>query len=275
MPSLKIVEPSVNEAPPFDWRSILHVHPAALDYPALSDPERKALADDIRDNGLRITPVVWSATETGEPALLDGVHRLDALASLGLIYETEGQIYLRTWTGTVWAELSGAKIKLRRIDGGDPYVHAASYNAHRRHLNAEKKRELIDKLLKADPTKSDRQIGKVVKADNKTVASRRKRAETREEIPHVEKHKDSKGCAQPAKKPPKKIAKSAPVAEKPVVSPDDIALREFDGHILRLLQMTGKAKPDRFAKSGVPPDDLVRVGEFLVKVAAVKRVRAS
>lgn len=54
----------------------------------------------------------------------------------------------------------------------------------------------------------------------------------------------------------------------------DIALSEFDGHILRLVQMTREAKPDRFAKDGTAPDELERLGEFLIKVAMAKRARS-
>src|SRR5215472_12870217 len=47
---------------------------------------------------------------------------------------------------------------------------------------------------------SDRQIARAVKVDNKTVSAVRKRAEAREEIPHVSKRTDSKGRSQVAHK---------------------------------------------------------------------------
>ena len=50
-------------------------------------------------------------------------------------------------------------------------------------LTTGQKTRAYRQLLKADPEyKSDRQIAKVVKADNKTVASRRRRSEGREEF---------------------------------------------------------------------------------------------
>jgi hypothetical protein len=70
----------------------------------------------------------------------------------------------------------------------------------RRHLAPKQRRELIEKVLRADPTKSDRQIARAVKVDNKTVSAVRKRAETREEIPRVSKRTDSKGRSQVAHK---------------------------------------------------------------------------
>jgi hypothetical protein len=54
-------------------------------------------------------------------------------------------------------------------------------------------------------------------------------------------------------------------------------LQEFDGHVLRLLQMmagdvslslTNKAQPERFAKSSVPAAELSRLAAFLAEVAA-------
>jgi hypothetical protein len=86
---------------------------------------------------------------------------------------------------------------------------AAQIAEQERHLTPEQKRELIEKVLRADPTKSDRQIARAVKVDNKTVGAVRKRAEAREEIPHVSKRTDTKGRSQvahkrnSAKRPPK------------------------------------------------------------------------
>ena len=42
---------------------------------------------------------------------------------------------------------------------------------------------------------------------------------------------------------------------------------EFDGHVLRLLQMTGKAKPARFANTSVDVAELLRLSRFLAEVA--------
>jgi hypothetical protein len=79
-------------------------------------------------------------------------------------------------------------------------AYVISKNIHRRHLTAEQKRDLITKLLKADPAKSDREIGRITKTDKNTVASVRAKEEARGEIHHVEKRADSKGRKQPAKK---------------------------------------------------------------------------
>jgi hypothetical protein len=58
------------------------------------------------------------------------------------------------------------------------------------------------------------------------------------------------------------------VAEHKAVNAKDIALDEFTGHVLRLLQMTNKAKPERFAKTSVDALDLSQLACFLTEVAA-------
>jgi hypothetical protein len=66
--------------------------------------------------------------------------------------------------------------------------------------------------------------------------------------------------------------KPAPATAKPNAAPTvkDTALREFDDLIGRLLQKTRKAEPKRFAETGFPGDELMRLGEFLVKVASAR-----
>ena len=44
------------------------------------------------------------------------------------------------------------------VERTDPYEYVLSANLHRRHLTAEQKREIIAKLLKAQPEKSNRTI---------------------------------------------------------------------------------------------------------------------
>ena len=93
---------------------------------------------------------------------------------------------------------------------GDPTAYVISKNIHRRHLTAEQKRDLIAKLIAAGPEKSDRQIGKMAKADHKTVGAVRKAKEATGEISPVERRvgADGKARKQPAKKKP--TAKAVP-----------------------------------------------------------------
>jgi hypothetical protein len=56
--------------------------------------------------------------------------------------------------------------------------------------------------------------------------------------------------------------------ERNAVNATDIALREFNEKILRLVQMTRTNKPERFAKTSVSVTNLSQLGRFLEKVAA-------
>src|SRR5262249_57584090 len=87
---------------------------------------------------------------------------------------------------------------------GDPAAYVISKNIHRRHLTAEQKRDLIAKLLKATPEKSNRQIAETVKADHKTVASVRAEKEATGEIPQLPKTvgRDRKARSSKPKRPP-------------------------------------------------------------------------
>ena len=152
-------------------RATPQFHPLAEMFPLMEGAELKALAADIGAHGL-VEPIILY-----EDKILDGRNRYLACREAGV--------------EPTYRPL---------LSCDDPLAFVVSANLHRRHLTSEQKRALIDKLLKADPTKSDRQIANTVKADNKTVATRRELAEAREEIPHVEKRKDSRGRQQPRRK---------------------------------------------------------------------------
>jgi hypothetical protein len=276
---------------PFDWRQRLAVHAATELFPPLPEAELRELAEDIRLNGLRAPLVSWDGGDG--PVLLDGRNRLDALALAGLLYETgDRHVGLKTWNGTKWCDASGDRIQFHHVHGDDPYVLACSLNIRRRHLTAEQKRDLIAKLVKATPEKSNRLIAHQVKVSHPTVAKVRKQLEQAGDVEKVSTSIDSKGRKQPAKKSklaPKKTAKSKPgkaeyaAADTPPtdtkagagkpehkgVSAKDTALFEFDGHVLRLLQMTNKARPGRFAlRTSVSAADLRQLAGFLTEVAS-------
>jgi ParB-like nuclease domain len=170
-------------APP-QWRDTIAVHPAADLFPMMSNEELYALAADIKKNGLQQEIILWAPTPTAardQYQLLDGRNRLEAMERAGVTLDIEQHVRLY-------------------CDKVDPYAFVISANIHRRHLTGEQKRELIAKLIKATPEKSDRQIADTVKADHKTVGTVRAEQEARGEIPHVETRTDTKGRKQPARK---------------------------------------------------------------------------
>jgi len=175
------------------WRDSLPIHPAAELFPLMPPDELRVLGEDIMKNGLRSPIVLWRADDKTPAVLLDGRNRLDAIEMApGSPVEVRNVVVLDHTT--------------------DPYAFVISTNIHRRHLTAEKKRELIANLLKAQPDRSDRQIAATVKADHKTVGAVRTGLEARGEIPHVGNRQDSKGRKQPTAK---KKSVNEPAAASP------------------------------------------------------------
>ena len=113
--------------------------------------------------------------------------------------------------------LTLARYILEKPPTGDPYAFVLSANVHRRHLTGEQKRELIGKVLKAQPDSSNRRIARAGEVDHKTVGSVRDELEGRGEIPHVETRQDSKGRQQPARKPAPVVMAAADRAEERAV----------------------------------------------------------
>jgi hypothetical protein len=181
------------------WRDVLPVHPAADLFPLMSPDELRELGEDIKKNGLRSRVVLWSPGDVGDESqptyLLDGRNRLDAMELVGLpVIEQVGDKLC-----TFGPHYSGLSERIWE-DLSDPYALVLSANIHRRHLTAEQKRELIVKVIKAQPEKSNRQIARQVKDDHKKVGRVRADLEARGALPHVEKTTDTKGRKQPARK---------------------------------------------------------------------------
>jgi ParB-like chromosome segregation protein Spo0J len=177
-------------------------HPIADMFPLLKDAEFDDLVEDIRKHGLREPISLF------ERKIIDGRNRERACIKAGV-------------------EPRYRSIVFDNHDAAAAYV--ISKSIRRRHLTPEQKRELIEKVLRADPTKSDRQIARAVKVDNKTVGAVRKRAEAREEIPHVSKRTDTKGRSQVAHK--RNSAKRPPKRTKSTIDLNDqctAAVREND-----------------------------------------------
>jgi hypothetical protein len=150
----------------------LTFHPLAELFPLMEGGEFDALVADIKANGL-CEPITLL-----DGKILDGRNRYRACLAAGVepdIIKGDGAI-------------------------DDPAAYIISANIRRRHLSAEQRRDLITKLIKAQPEKSNRQIAKTAKVDDKTVGSVQRELEGRAEIPHVDKRADIKGRKQPAHK---------------------------------------------------------------------------
>jgi ParB-like chromosome segregation protein Spo0J len=112
----------------------LKFHPLADIFPLMEVAEFGELVASIKANGLR-EPIVMF-----EDMILDGRNR-----------------YLAS-------RAAGIEPTFASYHGDDPKGFVVDKNIHRRHLTAAQKRDLITKLLKADPEKSDREIGRMIKA---------------------------------------------------------------------------------------------------------------
>src|SRR5262249_1310783 len=182
--------PTSTAIPRRSWPDVLSVHPAAKLFPQMSADELRELGEDIKKHGgLPAVPLVlWEAERSAPPFLLDGRNRLDAMEAVGLpVLDTQGE----------WLNWNLA-CRCTQIRGNDPYAYVISANIHRRHLTAEQKRELIAKLIKATPEKSDRQIAETVKASPTTVGTVRAEMETKGDVSKLDTRRDSKGRKQPA-----------------------------------------------------------------------------
>ncbi|MET4179474.1 DNA-binding transcriptional regulator YhcF (GntR family) [Bradyrhizobium sp. JR7.2] len=177
---------------PKSWRDVIKVHPAADMLPAMTADEKKALGEDIKKNRLHQRVTLYgsfNAVETWQ--LLDGRNRLDAMELVGVpIFATDGTI-----RDDLWAFRPDYQV--------DPYEFVLSANVHRRHLTPEQKRDVIAKLLKAQPEKSDRQIAGQIKVSPSTVGKVRKGMETSGDVSKLDTRTDARGRKQQAHKPPK------------------------------------------------------------------------
>jgi hypothetical protein len=159
--------PETTQAP-FDWREHLPVHPAADLFPLMSKAELEELAADIKAHGVIEQIVIFYAENDPAPFLLDGRNRLDALALAGaLSVDDIGSLHIKARGG------SSVPIRYRFEREHDPYALALSYNVHRRHLNAEQKRDLIAAVLKAKPDLSGREIARMTKSSPTTIGKKR------------------------------------------------------------------------------------------------------
>jgi hypothetical protein len=155
--------------------STIPFHPIANLFPLMEGEEFDALVADIKNNGQREPIILY------EGKILDGRNRYRACLAAGV----------------------GLKLSKHEDDSpyiGDPVAYVISKNVHRRHLTGEQKRELIAKLLKATPEKSDRQIAETVKASPTTVGVVRREVEPTVQSGQLRVGKDGKARKPPVRK---------------------------------------------------------------------------
>jgi ParB-like chromosome segregation protein Spo0J len=154
------------EHPAGDAHSDRAFHPFADLFPLMEGREFEELVIDIGEHGLH-EPIILL-----DDLILDGRNRYRACLAAGVepLFVPYG--------------------------GDDPAAFVISANIRRRHLTNEQKRELIEKLLKADAGKSNVLIAKATGVTDKTVGSVRAALEATSEIPRLEKTVGADGKAR-------------------------------------------------------------------------------
>jgi hypothetical protein len=157
--------------------SPLPFHPIANIFPLMTGKDLDDLVEDIRRHGLHEPTTVY------EDKVLEGRNR--ELACIE----------------------AGAERHYQQFQSDDPVAYVISANIRRRHLDAGQKGELIAKLLKMQPEKSDRQVAVTAKIAHTTVARTRKALERSGDVEQRSTRTDAAGRQQPAKR--KKTAAAA------------------------------------------------------------------
>ena len=120
-------------APPAQHDEKIPYHKASLLFPKLNKEAQKALADDIKQNGLLNKIVLY------EEKILDGRNRYVACRKVGVTPQFE------------------------QFTGDDPVAYVISVNAIRRHLTAAEKRSAIKEAIKLRPDWNPTQVANMLK----------------------------------------------------------------------------------------------------------------
>jgi ParB-like chromosome segregation protein Spo0J len=148
----------------------LEPHPFSTIFPPMPKEDFEQLVADIKANGLH-QPIIRY-----QGRILDGNHRYRACrVRLGI----ESEFF--------------------DFPGNDAQAQAyvISANIHRRHLSPEDRRKIIALVLKADPTKSNRQIGEQTKASHHTVGDVREELEATGQIAQLQTTTGADGKPRP------------------------------------------------------------------------------
>jgi ParB-like nuclease domain len=171
----------------------LEAHNLAKIFPPIVGDDFDKLRDNIERNGL-LEPIIMH-----EGKILDGVHRYTALFQLG----NDDKDILKNCTVTFEYEISHRKKK------PTPLEYVIAKNDTRRHLTFEDRRDVAAKILKLDPSRSDRRVAKDAGISHPTVARVRQELEGFGEVEMVSTRTDAKGIQQPAHKPTLSPSQSA------------------------------------------------------------------
>ena len=246
--------PNNSTKQPTSWRDVIKVHPAAYLFPMMTPDELKALGEDIKKNGLK-SPIAITISKTPggkwEYQLLDGRNRLDAMEAVGLpltISLNNGQCRITTKAAVNILGLDTYDGVPVRVIDDDPYAYVISANLHRRHLTPEDKQDLIAKVLKAQPEKSNRNRAASQRRPQRSARFRRKLEATGEVSP-VDKTTGKDGKARTTAPKKKRRDVEDYIAEKKAKTTAKTLMRP-DRHRAPQQTNSAESKPTEFENSG-------------------------
>jgi ParB-like chromosome segregation protein Spo0J len=189
----------------------LKFHPLADIFPLMEGKEFDELVADIKANGLR------EKIDLYQGKIVEGRNRYRALQRLGikinplvtfrtvLVTDDDRVLIYHNCERPPDGQQCTYSKRPRHEQDALVATYVISKNIHRRHLTPEQKRELLEKLVAAQPKKSDRAIGREAKVDHHQVSRARRKAEATGTIVPVEKRTgaDGKTRKRPAKRAPK------------------------------------------------------------------------
>jgi ParB-like chromosome segregation protein Spo0J len=179
-------------------------------FPPITEEDFGKLAADIKLNGLH-QPIVRY-----QGKILDGNNRYRACELVKIVPK--------------FAEFNGDDAAARN------YVISA--NIHRRHLSLEQRRGIIETLLKADPTQSNRQVAEQAKASHVTVGAVRTELEATGQIDQLAETKGADGKTRKRKPKGKSDSKGKAITFQEVVDGKTArnAYHVLEEHLLDALQ---------------------------------------
>ena len=264
------------------WRRFVKVHPAAELFPLLPPAELQELGASIKRDGM-ISPIVFwfpgadpggdadRSHEGSKGFLLDGRNRLDAMEAAGLpTWSADGRPseVIKTIVVFEGGRPNGAP-------GVDPHEYVVAANIRRRHLSTADKQELIAKLLKAAPERSDRATAELVKVDHKTVGAVREKLVDSGEIPQLKRTVGRDGRARTARPQRTQLRLSD---TSTTIPPSRLRLSDTSTPGAKPAKQPEHAPPlnERLAAAfrGPPPGPLLNTPSILKGAAAVEAASA-
>ena len=147
------------------WSELFEVHPSAAVFPMMSEKEIKALAEDIKKNGMHQPPVFWAASSKDPPYLIDGRNRLEAA--------------MRIDSDLQWVKQDDRWLLMTKMLDIDPVAFIIGINVKRRHLTKKQQADLIVKARRAESVAEKRSVGGSSKGKKVVVVQPRTRSRRR------------------------------------------------------------------------------------------------